>query len=173
MGAATVQARIHKHVQKKVNTMWELHRLSEKYRSFVISVHESGVLQAKEAEMLLHPLANMMRRVDDERRKLSANLHKAKAESCPPSTCALTTLGAVVRIQRTFRSYKTRRALLSAVTVEHSDDRPRFELQTSAGETIRIDVPMAAINVDGQKQTDLLTTEMKETDILTKEMRFL
>merc|ERR1712032_823772 len=163
MGAATVQARIHKHVQKKVNTMWELHRLSEKYRSFVISVHESGVLQAKEAEMLLHPLANMMRRVDDERRKLSANLHKAKAESCPPSTCALTTLGAVVRIQRTFRSYKTRRALLSAVTVE----------QTSAGETIRIDVPMAAINVDGQKQTDLLTTEMKETDILTKEMRFL
>lgn len=71
--AAAFRGLIDMKVQKKVNTMWEVHRLAEQFRHFILQVHNNGVLNAREAEVLLAPLGRKMAKLDKERRIFGTN----------------------------------------------------------------------------------------------------
>eukprot|EP00449_Zooxanthella_nutricula_P048481 CAMPEP_0198612090 /NCGR_PEP_ID=MMETSP1462-20131121/157720_1 /TAXON_ID=1333877 /ORGANISM="Brandtodinium nutriculum, Strain RCC3387" /LENGTH=1019 /DNA_ID=CAMNT_0044343893 /DNA_START=1 /DNA_END=3056 /DNA_ORIENTATION=+ len=72
--AAATLNRIDKPVRKKVNTMWEVHRLCDQYRRFVLAAHDGGVLQSKEAEALMHPVAEVLTELRRDRKKISDDL---------------------------------------------------------------------------------------------------
>ena len=57
--AATMRARIDKPLQIQVDTTWEIRRLVEHYRNFVLSVVASGVLRPKDAEQTLHVVSSI------------------------------------------------------------------------------------------------------------------
>jgi len=90
-----------KPVQSQVNTMWEVQCLFEQYRQYVMSVHESGVLQAKEAEVLLHPVEALMREVAQNPQVFSEKLDRLWSNRYS----AMDTLQSAVYIQRAARRW--------------------------------------------------------------------
>lgn len=66
--ATIMRGLIHDQVLKRVNTLWKLHQLAEQYSDYIHRVHETGVMNAKEAEALLHPVQTMQRTMRSERR---------------------------------------------------------------------------------------------------------
>jgi len=95
--AAVLRSQTSRTVQLKVNTMWEVCHLSEQYRNFVLEIHASGVLQAKEADLLLHPLAAVMAELNKDRRRIKRALQKEASRRRK-----LSKLDAVLMIQRSF-----------------------------------------------------------------------
>jgi len=114
--AAIARSKIAKSVQLKVNTMWRVHLVAEEYRNFVISTHESGILQVKEAEMLLHPIAHVMQELRRDRKQLKLALQREKSMAHKTSHLSkLTRVDAAQRIQRTFRQKQRQKELRVAV----------------------------------------------------------
>mmetsp|Transcript_106812 Transcript_106812/g.276083 ORF Transcript_106812/g.276083 Transcript_106812/m.276083 type:complete len:1190 (+) Transcript_106812:47-3616(+) len=101
--AATLRGLIGREMQMRVNTMWTVHCFAEQYRNFVLRVHESGVLQSKEAEQLLHPIAGAMRQLHKERKKIYAAINSDACKS------QMTTIEAAAVIQRFIKRMKVRK----------------------------------------------------------------
>eukprot|EP00747_Dinoflagellata_sp_TGD_P038363 gnl/TRDRNA2_/TRDRNA2_139616_c2_seq1.p1 gnl/TRDRNA2_/TRDRNA2_139616_c2~~gnl/TRDRNA2_/TRDRNA2_139616_c2_seq1.p1 ORF type:complete len:519 (-),score=132.27 gnl/TRDRNA2_/TRDRNA2_139616_c2_seq1:145-1629(-) len=68
--AAAARAQIGKKAQVKVNTMWETMRIIEGYRSSVMTAHSSGVVGAKDADAILHPIAHAVHHLHAHRAQL-------------------------------------------------------------------------------------------------------
>lgn len=113
--AATMRGKISQQVQLKVNTMWHVHCLAEHYRNFVLEVHETGVLQAKEADALLTPVSKAMRQFNKDRKNIYELIAKEKRE---PKIKDLTQ--ATLMIQRYFRRRKMARMHRTNLTVMRS-----------------------------------------------------
>lgn len=92
-------------VQKKANTIFLVNRLVEHYRHFVLRAVERGVLQAKEAEVLIHPVAAIVAELRRERARTRIELTKDDAAAM---------------IQQTFRAYLARQAFIQSVNTRGS-----------------------------------------------------
>jgi len=101
--AATLRGLIGREMQMRVNTMWIVHCFAEQYRNFVLRVHETGVLQGKEAEQLLHPIAGAMRELHKERKKIYAAINTDHCKS------QMTAVEAAAVIQRYIKRMKVRK----------------------------------------------------------------
>lgn len=144
--AAIARSKIAKTVQLKVNTMWRVHLLAEDYRSFVISAHERGILQAKEAEKLLHPIAHGIHELQRDRKRLKLALQREMCHGDGDGKFAtyLTQIDAAQRIQRNFRKRKQQRSVddvvrsrkIHAVPADHSHkaENDRDDRSTDSGE---------------------------------------
>jgi len=119
--AAIARSKIKKTVQVMVNTMWRVHFLAEEYRNFVITAHESGILQAKEAEMLMHPIAHAMHNLQRDRKQITQALRKDACMKTKSLATKLTRVDAAMRIQRFYRlSWKRRNHLVGVMQNRHS-----------------------------------------------------
>mmetsp|Transcript_28634 Transcript_28634/g.72439 ORF Transcript_28634/g.72439 Transcript_28634/m.72439 type:complete len:970 (-) Transcript_28634:251-3160(-) len=142
--AVMLLSRIAKPVQKKMQTLSEVHCISQTYRQFILDAHASGVLLAKEAETLLHPLADAMRALDRDRRQMSGRLlteqlrsssisSSCSAADATPGFCGAeeekperpTPDAAARKVQRAFRRYRE--------YLEQAAQSPMMYNQTSLG----------------------------------------
>jgi len=108
--SSAMMSTISREVQQKVSTMWEAHRLADHYHNFVLSVHDSGVLQAREAEELLHPFAHFMRQLDQQRRHITKML-KSRNQTGKSTNSNINAIDAALCIQRCVRKWKDRNAI--------------------------------------------------------------
>merc|ERR1711972_917824 len=106
--AASLQSRIDRKVRVKVNTMWETSRLYRQYYNFVTSVHRSGVLQAKEVEMLVHPISDIIHNHEKSRK---SQVHGGET---PKVMCEL---DAIIRIQTWWR-HRSARSVMRKIASE-------------------------------------------------------
>jgi len=118
--AAVLRSKLSKAVQLKVNTAWQVHRLSQHYRHFVLECHESGVLQGKEAELLLRPLEHQMRALERDRKKIKRALQRQLVSARTHKLCAV---DAAQMIQRAFRRSQER-TLVQRVTSQVETIKP-------------------------------------------------
>eukprot|EP00746_Dinoflagellata_sp_MGD_P156318 gnl/MRDRNA2_/MRDRNA2_85766_c1_seq1.p1 gnl/MRDRNA2_/MRDRNA2_85766_c1~~gnl/MRDRNA2_/MRDRNA2_85766_c1_seq1.p1 ORF type:complete len:1057 (-),score=190.90 gnl/MRDRNA2_/MRDRNA2_85766_c1_seq1:192-3362(-) len=98
--ASATSGAIDRNVHLRVNTMWHAVRLAEEYRKYVHHVTDSGVLHEKEAEVLLHPIADTMRGWEQKRRKIFRSMVEHK------QTAPVSEVDAVLFVQRAWRKLK-------------------------------------------------------------------
>jgi len=113
LAAANLLAQITAVVRRKMGTVAEVHRLCDGYRRFVLSAHEGGVLQAKEAEALLEPVAEVLLEMRRDRKKISDSL-ASECVGADSSAEHMRRLGAALDIQRAWRESRGAHGLMSS-----------------------------------------------------------
>merc|ERR1712118_89788 len=78
--ASAMAGSIDPNVHLRVNTMWKAHCLAQEYRKYVHEVADRGVLQNKEAEALLHPIADTLHKWETQRRHIFRSLLEVSKE---------------------------------------------------------------------------------------------
>lgn len=101
--ASAMAGSIARTVHLRVNTMWEAKCLAEEYRKFVHAVADSGVLQNKEAEALLHPIADTLRSWEKQRRQV---FHSLRDNGSSDTTITLSEVEAALLIQIKWRKLR-------------------------------------------------------------------
>jgi NhaP-type Na+/H+ or K+/H+ antiporter len=111
--AAILRSKIARSVQTRMNTMWEVRRICEQYRGFVMQAHQGGVLHAPEAEALLQPATDVLRELDCDRKRLWKTVSWRQGSNDP----TLNEIDAAITIQRAFRGARTSQATMQAPTL--------------------------------------------------------
>jgi hypothetical protein len=114
--ASAMAGSIDKNVHLKVNTMWKASHLAEEYRKYVLSVMESGVLSNKEAEVLLHPIADTLRGWDKKRRQLFRDLGRRNGND------PMNELEAVLLMQRVWKKMKAKAGIQGEKGYNYGED---------------------------------------------------
>lgn len=105
--AGAMVNQITKPIQKRMNAMFEIHRLCEHYRQFILSALDGGVVQAKEAEALMHPAGEVLQDLTRKTKRIGHHLAKECGDS---GVEHLLRVAAALEIQLAFRDWRAQRA---------------------------------------------------------------
>lgn len=126
--ASAMAGSIARSVHLRVNTMWKAHCLAEEYRKYVHAVADSGVLQSKEAEVLLHPISDTLRSWETRRRQIFRSFTDGTGSNKEP----ISEVEAVVLVQLAWRRFKN--LATGDVASKHMDPA----LLCPAGESMKL-----------------------------------
>jgi hypothetical protein len=99
--AACRAGMIDRRLTTHVNNMSEVRNIAEQFHSFVLGAHESGVLLMKEAEVILHPVAEAVYKL---------------SKDCKHRNHGLQQRAAVRRIQKAWRRFRSIRDLRRSIS---------------------------------------------------------
>jgi hypothetical protein len=119
--ASTMSCAIDHGVHMKVNTMWKAHHFADEYRKFVHGVLDSGILNGKEAEGILHPIADTMRSWENERRQIFRNTKRR-----PSTDGKISELEAIMIVQKVWRKFRYLRERKGAAGTSNSDVKAEY-----------------------------------------------
>mmetsp|Transcript_68510 Transcript_68510/g.198757 ORF Transcript_68510/g.198757 Transcript_68510/m.198757 type:complete len:916 (-) Transcript_68510:150-2897(-) len=120
--ASALHASISKPVQRCIHSTQESYRLCTLGRDYIIAAHERGVLRSTEAEDLVEPIAEVMRRLSARSRWKNGEIQREFGASAPR---ALHEVEACVRIQRAYRRSRMLHSIgVAAQASTHTSRRP-------------------------------------------------